>query len=88
MESNEQQVDGLSQARSKWPILAFFKYEHLPEVLKQFSKPFADLAESLAVKLLDSAHPGEVAAGLRKLVEAKDCFVRARLPGDGTPIPK
>lgn len=76
------------KASAKWPVLAFFKYAHLPDVLQQFSKPFADLADSLAVKLLDSGHPAEVATGLRKLLEAKDCFVRARLPADGKPIPK
>lgn len=71
----------------KFPVLKFFKYAHLPPVLQEFSKPFADLAEDMAAKLASTAHPAEVATGLRKLLEAKDCFVRSRLPEDGTPIP-
>ncbi len=60
-----------------YPILKFFKYEHLPTHLQERSKPFADLANQMAETL-----PGgpEVSAGLRKLLEAKDCFVRAALP--------
>lgn len=42
----------------------------------------------MAFELKDSGHPAEVATGLRKLLEAKDCLVRARLPSQGTPIPK
>jgi len=37
---------------------------------------------------METVNPAEVAAGLRKLLEAKDCFVRAALPKDATPIPK
>lgn len=74
--------------RGRFPVLNFFKYAHLPEVLQGFSKPFADLAEQMARDLKDSPHTAEVAAGLRKLVEAKDCFVRTRLPPDGQPIKK
>lgn len=61
----------------KFPILEFFTYEHLPPHLQEISKPFADLANSLAER--GSNHPQEVAAGLRKLLEAKDCAVRAAL---------
>jgi len=55
-------------------ILQFFKHEHLPENLAAASKPFCDLAESLSVGLPDNI---EKAAALRKLLEAKDCAVRA-----------
>lgn len=58
------------------PILKFFDYEHLPAALQQISKPVGDLARQLDAELPDGA---EKAAGLRKLLEAKDCFVRARL---------
>ena len=59
------------------PILKFFAYEHLPAKLQAVSKPFADLAAALVA----STAPGaEQSAGLRKLLEAKDCFVRAALP--------
>ena len=59
----------------KYPILEFFKFDHLPEHLQEISKPFANLAHAMA----DSTNPtnAETAAGLRKLLEAKDCAVRA-----------
>lgn len=57
-----------------YPILKYFKYDHLPDHLKVVSKPFADLAHKMANEL-DSGP--EVSAGLRKLLEAKDCAVRA-----------
>lgn len=60
-----------------FPILAFFAYEHLPPALQQISKPFSELAHTCAQT--STAHPAEMAAGLRKLLEAKDCIVRAAL---------
>lgn len=58
------------------PILKYFKYGHLPEHLQSISKPFCELAQELEDNL-----PGgpEKSAGLRKLLEAKDCAVRAFL---------
>lgn len=58
------------------PILKFFAYEHLPEKLQVVSKPIGDLAREMAAVLPPSA---ETSAGLRKLLEAKDCLVRAAL---------
>lgn len=58
------------------PILKFFEYSHLPEHLQEASKPFHDMALNTFMKL--PAGP-ERAAGLRKLLEAKDCAVRAAL---------
>jgi hypothetical protein len=55
-------------------LLQFFAYDHLPPHLAAVSKPFADLAAALLAVLPDSA---ELTAGLRKLLEAKDCAVRA-----------
>ena len=57
-------------------LLKFFKYDHLPEFLQVVSKPFGDLAVHLADTL-----PGnpETTVALRKLLEAKDCAVRAKL---------
>lgn len=56
-------------------ILRGFKYEHLkPGDIQDTSKLFASLANYLVKELPSSP---EVVAGLRKLVEAKDCFVRA-----------
>lgn len=57
------------------PILSYFKFSHLPPKLQEVSKPFCDLAELLASQ---TSGP-ETSAGLRKLLEAKDCFVRAAL---------
>jgi hypothetical protein len=59
-----------------YPIMRFFKYEHLPEKLQAVSKPVGDLALKMRGELPECA---ETSAGLRKLLEAKDCFVRAAL---------
>jgi hypothetical protein len=58
------------------PILKFFDYAHLPKHLQEVSKPIGELANLMATTLPPSA---ELSAGLRKLLEAKDCFVRAKL---------
>lgn len=57
-------------------IMQYFKYDHLPEKLQATSKPLAVLAEQMAKDLPEGP---ELTAGLRKLLEAKDCFVRAAL---------
>ena len=62
--------------KSETPILKFFKYEHLPTHLQAVSGEFAALAHSMAVNIPDGP---EKSTGLRKLLEAKDCFVRATL---------
>lgn len=58
-------------------ILKYFAYEHLPEHLQKISKPLGDLAKQMDELLPEGP---EKSAGLRKLLEAKDCFVRANLP--------
>jgi hypothetical protein len=57
-------------------LLQFFKYEHLPAHLQQVSTPFFILAHDLCVHLPDNP---ERTTALRKLLEAKDCAVRAVL---------
>lgn len=57
-------------------IVRYFDYDHLPERLQGVSKPCHDLAEAMVAALPDGP---ELTAGLRKLLEAKDCFVRANL---------
>ena len=57
-------------------MLQFFAYEHLPAHLQEHSKPFAELATHLCATL--PSNPERTVA-LRKLLEAKDCAVRARL---------
>ncbi|MEU3269007.1 hypothetical protein [Streptomyces bacillaris] len=61
-------------------LLRYFASDHLPPHLQAVSKPCATLAQELADALPDGP---ELTAGLRKLLEAKDCFVRAAL--DTTP---
>lgn len=57
-------------------IMQFFAHAHLSARLQRIAAPVADLAEWVLTELPDNA---EKAAGLRKLLEAKDCFVRAAL---------
>ena len=62
---------------SRYPILVFFGYAHLPDHLQAVSKPLCEAAYEMAA--FTTGSPAETAAGLRKLLEAKDCFVRACL---------
>jgi hypothetical protein len=57
-------------------ILRYFDYEHLPAPLREVSKACADLAHEMVDHLPDVP---ELRAGLRKLLEAKDSFVRCAL---------
>lgn len=57
-------------------LLQFFAYKHLPERLQAVSRPFGELAEHLNRTLPDNP---EKSTALRKLLEAKDCAVRALL---------
>jgi len=58
------------------PIMKYFEFAHLPAHLQEVSKPFHDLATQMDRDIGESA---EKSAGLRKLLEAKDCLVRAKL---------
>lgn len=58
------------------PIMKFFEYAHLPPHLQFVSAAVGELAKHMDAELPDGA---EKSAGLRKLLEAKDCFVRAKL---------
>lgn len=58
------------------PIMKYFDYAHLPAKLQEVSAPIGDLARKMDEELPDGA---EKSAGLRKLLEAKDCLVRAKL---------
>ncbi len=58
------------------PIMTYFEYKYLPPSLAAVSKPICELAVKMYRELPDSA---EKSAGLRKLLEAKDCLVRASL---------
>lgn len=60
-------------------MLKWFAYDHLPEHLQAVSRPFGELAD----KIVATLEPGpERTVALRKLLEAKDAAVRAKLvPG-------
>ena len=55
------------------PTLRWFDHAHLPPELQAVSFPIWKLAKDMDEALPDRA---EKSAGLRKLLEAKDCFVR------------
>ena len=57
-------------------LLQFFAYEHLPTHLQLISRPFGELAKQIVDTL--PSNPERTTA-LRKLLEAKDCAVRAML---------
>lgn len=56
--------------------IKFFEYDHLPIQLQKVSKPVYDLAHLMEDMLPDGP---EKSAGMRKLLEAKDCFVCANI---------
>jgi hypothetical protein len=60
-------------------LLKFFDYEHLPTKLQDVSKPFCELAHKIATDADRHADNIETTVCLRKLLEAKDCAVRAAL---------
>lgn len=57
-------------------LMRWFEFKHLPPDLQEVSRNVAELAI-----VMDQAFPesAEKTAGLRKLLEAKDCFVRAAI---------
>ncbi|MGE0525871.1 MAG: hypothetical protein AB7G93_09625 [Bdellovibrionales bacterium] len=57
-------------------LMQFFTYAHLPEHLQKISKPFGELAQQIVDTLPQNP---ERTVALRKLLEAKDCAVRAQL---------
>lgn len=57
-------------------LLSFFGFDHLPSYLQDVARPCCDLAFDLAAALPDGP---ELTVALRKLLEAKDAFVRQAL---------
>lgn len=76
--------EAVDRLMKRFGILEYFSYGHLPEKLQEVSKPFALMAWTMAARAGEPdakpARIAETAAGLRKLLEAKDCAVRAVLP--------
>ncbi|RYF50126.1 MAG: hypothetical protein EOO38_06395 [Cytophagaceae bacterium] len=56
-------------------FLPLFEFSHLPQPLRAVSEPF----QKLAVMVIDTLDGAEATVCLRKLLEAKDCAVRAAL---------
>jgi len=56
--------------------IKYFDFAHLPPKLQTVSLPIGVLAEKLEALLPDGP---EKSAGMRKLLEAKDCFVRCAI---------
>jgi hypothetical protein len=57
-------------------LVKWFQSSHLASDLQEAAAPCAELADLMDAVLPESA---EKTAGLRKLLEAKDCFVRAKI---------
>jgi hypothetical protein len=58
------------------PILQFFKWDHLPDILQDVSRPFGLLAFKVYV---ETPRNPERTVALRKLLESKDCAIRAMI---------
>ena len=56
-------------------LLKYFEFAHLPPHLQEVSAPICAIAKVMAEQL----EGPELTVGLRKLLEAKDCFVRAAI---------
>lgn len=61
-------------------MLKWFAYEHLPEHLQETSKAFFLLANNITTHIPEGP---ERTVSLRKLLEAKDAAVRAKLSPGG-----
>lgn len=57
-------------------LLRWFEYDHLRGKARDISRSCRSMAHTMADELPDGP---ELTAGLRKLLEAKDCFVRAAI---------
>lgn len=56
--------------------IKYFTFEHLVGDLRDVSRKVAQLAQEMEETLPDGP---EKSAGMRKLLESKDCFVRSAL---------
>jgi len=64
-------------------MLKWFAFDHLPERLRPISSPFAVLAEFMLQNIPAGA---EATEAMRKLLEAKDCAVRAFIDSEPTAL--
>ena len=56
-------------------VLQYFSYDHLPPHLQSVSKPFYEMAQMMAAGETNQ----ETTVALRKLLEAKDAYVRSKI---------
>jgi hypothetical protein len=73
-------------------VTKYFEHNHLPEPLFSIAYKCSTLKDEMLANLEDDP---ELTVGLRKLLEAKDCFVRAAVslenrrrqnPNQGAPL--
>jgi ferritin-like protein len=65
-----------AELAKRYSILRYFEFDHLPDNLYEISRQFYYLAYKMAA---DLPYNPETSTCLRKLLEAKDCAVRAAL---------
>jgi hypothetical protein len=68
--------DGTPRHMATVAVLRHFRFGHLPEQLREFSRPCCELAVLMANVLPEGP---DLTCGLRDLLAAKDNFVRARV---------
>lgn len=69
----------MSNQQSRSPIINHIRVDSLNPEAKRLMQPLLDAAEHIDDSLDNCA---EKSAGLRKLVEAYDCFLRAHIEGN------
>lgn len=74
---------GVSMNPAVAHVAQFFAYTHLPPHLQEVSRPFYELAMVVA----SGPQNPETTVAMRKLLEAKDAAVRARLVPPPTVAP-
>lgn len=77
VQTNEMTPDLAKATKPQDAIMKFFEYGHLPDALKEVSRPWCELANHVATTIPPCA---ERTVALRKLLEGKDAAVRAALP--------
>lgn len=77
-----EQLNELERRKNPPPdsMLKFFRYDHLPRILREVSFEFSVLANTVANMAVVDERERQVA--LRKLLEAKDAAVRSVIPED------
>ena len=73
-------MNGITGSPMPNRLMRWFDHQHLPLHLQPVSRHCANLAVYIDESIPEGA---EKTAGLRKLLEAKDCFVRAKMEGEG-----